>query len=98
MWIEEGYFLYLRRMMDSLDTRAIERGTVVDWAMEGHRISAERVYRLPEDGRLGRDYVRANRPVIDRQLIAGGVRLALVLNESLASYRPASTDTTRRTP
>lgn len=84
---QEGYFQYLRRRMASLDTQALERGTVVDWAMEGHRISAERVYRLPKNGRLGRAYVKANRPVIDRQLIAGGVRLAKVLNEALANYR-----------
>ncbi len=95
---QEEYFQDLRRQMNSLDTRALERGTVADWAMEGHRISAERVYRLPQNGRLGREYVRANRPIIDRQLIAGGVRLAYVLNEALASYHPASTDTTRRTP
>ena len=70
------YFESLRRRMGSLDLKALEAGTVVDWAMESHRISAEHVYRLPRDGRIGRAYVRANRPIIDRALIAGGVRLA----------------------
>ena len=82
------YVGYLRRRMKSLDLKALERGTVVDWAMEGHRIAAEHAYRLPPDGRIGRAYLRGNRPVIDRALIAGGVRLAKVLNEALASYRP----------
>jgi len=84
------YFALLRRRMDSLDVKALEAGTVVNWAMEGHRIAAEHAYRLPRDGRIGRAYVRANRPIIDRALIAGGVRLAKVLNEALANYRPAS--------
>ena len=84
------YFESLRRRMDSLDVKTLEAGTVVDWAMEGHRIAAEHAYRLPRDGRIGRAYVRANRPIIDRALIAGAVRLAKVLNEALASYRPGS--------
>ena len=87
---QEEYFESLRRRMDSLDLRAIEAGTVVDWAMEGHRIAVEHAYRLPPDGRIGWAYVRANRPIIDRALIAGGVRLAKVLNEALANYRPGS--------
>ena len=85
---QEQYFESLRRRMDSLDLRALEGGTVVDWAMEGHRIAVEHAYRLPRDGRIGWAYVRANRPIVDRALIAGGVRLAKVLNEALANYRP----------
>jgi hypothetical protein len=84
------YLESLRRRMNSLDLRALEAGTVEDWAMEGHRIAVEHAYRLPRDGRIGRAYVRANRPIIDRALIAAGVRLAKVLNEALVSYRPGS--------
>jgi hypothetical protein len=87
---QDAYFELLRKRMASLDLRKLEAGTVVDWAMEGHRIAVEHVYRLPRDGRIGRAYVRANRPIIDRALIAGGVRLAKVLNEALANYRPGS--------
>lgn len=83
---ESGTFEELRRTMRSLDLTALERGTVVDWAMEGHRIAAEHAYRLPRDGALGRPYVRLNRPRVDRALIAAGVRLALVLNQALAGY------------
>jgi hypothetical protein len=82
----DEYLEYLRRRMESLDLRALERGSVVDWAMEGHRIAVEHAYRLPPDGRIGWTYVRANRPVIDHALIAAGVRLAKVLNDALASY------------
>ena len=86
---QAGYVDYLRGRMASLDLRSLERGTIVDWAMEGHRIAVEHVYRLPADGRIGRAYVEANRPIIDHALIAGGVRLAKVLNDALANYRPA---------
>jgi hypothetical protein len=87
---QDQYLESLRRRMDSLDVRGFEAGTVVDWVMEGHRIAVEHAYRLPRDGRIGWAYVRANRPIVDRALIAGGVRLANVLNEALANYRPGA--------
>jgi nuclease S1 len=87
---QDEYLESLRRRMSSLDLRALEAGTVVDWALEGHRLAVEHAYRLPHDGRIGRAYVRANRPVVDRALIAAGVRLAKVLNEALVSYRPGA--------
>jgi hypothetical protein len=86
---ESEYFDALRREMGAMDLAALERGTVVDWAMEGHRIAVERVYRpIPQSGQLGQAYVDASRPVVDRALIAAGVRLAKVLNDALAGYRP----------
>jgi nuclease S1 len=86
---ETPYFEALRREMDTLDLAALERGSVVDWAMEGHRLAADHAYRVPRGGRLGDAYIEANRPIIDHALIAAGVRLAKVLNEALADYRPS---------
>lgn len=85
---EQGYLEELRRAMDTLDLAALEHGTVAEWAMEGHRLAVERVYRLPPGGRIGEAYVEANRPVVDHAIIAAGVRLAKALNDALASYRP----------
>ena len=95
---EAEYFEYLRRRTDLLDLPALERGTVVDWAMEGHRTAVEHAYRLPRDGRIGQAYVQANRPVIDHALIAAGVRLAKLLNDAFANYQPASTPATSLGP
>ena len=86
---ESEYFDHLRQKMDSLDLPALEQGTVVDWAMEGHRLARDYAYRLPRGGRLDDGYVKANLPVVDLALIKAGVRLARVLNEALAQYRPA---------
>jgi hypothetical protein len=84
---ESDYLAVLRREMDTMNLAALQRGTVVDWAMEGHRIAVERAYRVPRDGRLGGAYIQANRPIIDHALIAAGVRLAKVLNDALATYK-----------
>jgi hypothetical protein len=86
---EAQYYDHLRLMMASFDLSALERGSVADWAMEGHRIAAEHAYRLPPDSTLDQSYVKANLPLVDRSLIAAGVRLARVLNVALATYTPA---------
>ncbi|HUL70133.1 MAG TPA: S1/P1 nuclease [Gemmatimonadales bacterium] len=86
---EDQYFDRLRRKMDSLDLSAIERGTIVDWAMEGHRLAAEHAYQLPRSGKIGEAYEQANLPLVDLALIEAGVRLAKVLNEALGNYHAA---------
>jgi hypothetical protein len=85
-----SYLDQLRREMDTMDLAALERGTIVDWAMEGHRVAAEFAYRLPRGGHLGESYIEASRPIVDHALIAAGVRLAKMLNETLAGYRPTA--------
>jgi nuclease S1 len=87
---DAAYLDALRRAMDTLDLTALEAGTVLDWAMEGHGLAETYVYRIPRGGRIGDAYVHANRGVVDRAIIAAGVRLAKVLNEALASYQPRS--------
>src|SRR5689334_20355939 len=67
---EATYLPRLERKMDTMNLAALERGTVVDWAMEGHRIAVEHAYKLPPDGRLGAAYVEQNKPLIDHALIA----------------------------
>ena len=62
---------------------AFQDGSVVDWAMESHRIAKDHVYVLPVDRKLGEDYYRANVPVVDQQLAKAGVRLAKLLNDAL---------------
>jgi hypothetical protein len=89
---EPQYLDRLRQEMASLDLAELERGSVVDWAMEGHRMAAEHAYQLPRSGQLGDAYLAASLPLVDRQLIAAGVRLAKVLNEALAGYRPVPPD------
>jgi hypothetical protein len=97
---EAAYYVHLRHLTDSLDPSALARGTVVDWAMEGHRLAALHAYRLAGDGTIDQAYAEANLPVVDRALAAAGVRLARVLNEALAAFergpqvRLARADTT----
>ncbi len=87
---EEQYFAHLKRRMDGLDLAALERGSVVDWAMEGHRVAVEDAYRLPRGNNLGQAYLDDNLPRVDLAIIEAGVRLARILNEALAGYHASA--------
>ncbi len=64
-------------------------GNVDDWARETYGI-ATRVYDYFPDGRkVSYNEIAAWTPVIEQQLLRGGLRLARILN---AIYDPASTD------
>jgi len=77
------YAARLNAWLNSQPAGAFQDGSVVDWAMESHRIAKEHVYVLPENRRLGEAYYRANVPVVDQQLAKAGVRLAKLLNDAL---------------
>jgi hypothetical protein len=79
---QDAYFEHLREEMNALDFGRLERGTVVDWALEGHQL-ARSAYRIPRDRRLEADYVDTHLPEVDLALIKAGVRLARILNEAL---------------
>ena len=79
------YTKRLAAMLGSVDVSALQGGTVVDWALESHRVAVEHAYgSLPRTRRLGAAYFHDNWPVVDKQLARAGVRLAHVLNDALA--------------
>ncbi len=79
---------YIKRLQSALrsaDLADLERGSVVDWVLEAHRAAAEHVYKtLPANKRLGAAYFNENLPVVDDLLAKAGVRLARLLNDTLA--------------
>lgn len=89
---ESKYVTRLRARMVSLQLAPFERGTVVEWALEGHGIARDVAYQLPVNRTLDIAYVNASLPQVDLALIKAGVRLAKVLNGALADYRTAEKD------
>ncbi|HLY61663.1 MAG TPA: S1/P1 nuclease [Terriglobia bacterium] len=62
------------------------RGSIEDWAMEGHALAVQVAYgRLPHEAtpNLGDDYFNAALPVVELQIEKAGVRLASILNRTL---------------
>lgn len=76
--------LYARllTMMQHMNLDTVRAGSVETWAIESHGLAHD-AYQIPDDHVLGQDYVRANLPVVELQLVRAGVRLAEILNESL---------------
>lgn len=74
--LEEGW-------LSKPEARGVEAGTFEDWMLESHRVAAVAWDWLPADKLIGDEYFTRAMPLIDRQLAAGGVRLARFLNETL---------------
>ena len=67
-------------VLSKKQNREICCGTVEDWAKETFAIATE-VYRLtPQGSKLSYDYQARWTPVIEQQLLRGGLRLAHLLN------------------
>ena len=58
-----------------------EELTVDDWAQETYTIASEVYNCTPQQSKLSYDYQARWIPVIEQQLLKGGVRLAYLLNE-----------------
>ena len=57
------------------------KGEAKDWLNESFTIATE-IYKVsPEKSKLSYDYIAYYAPVIEKQLLAGGLRLAKILNE-----------------
>jgi nuclease S1 len=81
----------------SQSTNISTQGSVADWGLEAHWLCWE-AYKLPngwfmvdqkpDDTRkfmIDKAYLEKNRPIVERQLVRAGARLARILNETFAS-------------
>ncbi len=71
---------YLNRRADYAFIQRWQSTPPRDWLTEAMQLR-DTVYDLPEDGQIGYQYSYLNFPVVERQLLLAGVRLAGVLNE-----------------
>ena len=59
----------------------LSKGTPKDWLNESHKIATEIYAATPAKGRVSYDYIAYFTPTIEQRLLAGGLRLAKILNE-----------------
>ncbi len=71
---------YLNRRADDDFVKQWQATPPSDWLTEATQLRGT-VYDVPEDGQIGYQYAYRNFPVVERQLLLAGVRLAGVLNE-----------------
>ncbi|MBO4451393.1 MAG: S1/P1 nuclease [Bacteroidaceae bacterium] len=63
------------------ERKAIEQGTADDWARETYRYAQAVYENTPEGTKISYDYVAKYTPLVEQQLLKGGIRLARILNE-----------------
>lgn len=63
------------------EAEAISAGEPADWFRESHALCCEIYKQTPEGSRLSYDEVAHYAPIIEQQLLRGGLRLARLLNE-----------------
>ena len=61
--------------------REMAEGEPIDWFEQTHAAAVEVYAHTPEGASLSYDYVTRFTPMVERQLLRGGVRLARLLNE-----------------
>ncbi|SAI31400.1 S1/P1 Nuclease [Bordetella ansorpii] len=62
-------------------------GTPADWALDSHRAAVKIFDMQPRNDVLDDAYLAKARPILDRQLAVGGMRLAHLLNQAFAAKR-----------
>lgn len=66
----------------SADRKAeLAQGSVADWLTESHEMAVDIYEASPEDKKLSYDYQNLFAQRLEQRLLAGGVRLAMILNE-----------------
>ncbi len=65
------------------ERKAICRGTIEDWARETFAVATDVYDSTPQQSKLSYDYLAQWTPVVEQQLLRGGLRLAYLLNKIL---------------
>ena len=63
------------------EKREIAVGSPTDWFVQTHTTTVEVYKQTPEGASLSYDYVARFTPIVEEQLLRGGIRLAHLLNE-----------------
>ena len=66
---------------DKKTMKAMGQGTLDDWAKETYALATQVYADTPEGTKISYDYVAKATPVIEQQLLKGGIRLAKILND-----------------
>lgn len=79
--------LYVEKLaarVSPADPAAYQKGAVLDWVYESRAFLKEHVYDFDRDKSLADDYFSRNISIVDSQLLKAGLRLAGILDRTLA--------------
>lgn len=80
-WSYTEWEQQLNRYCSDERKKELAKGEPIDWLNESHTIATEIYKATPAKSRISYDYLAYYTPTIEKQLLAGGLRLARILNE-----------------
>ena len=80
---DDEYAEALEKRLTTEKIQNLQKGTIIDWALESHIIAQKYAYNIPRNRRLEQEYLDSNYEVVNDQLLRGGLRLAKILNDTL---------------
>lgn len=79
-WAYEEWATEIDRLKKA-GRKEICKGTIEEWAQETFAVATEVYDSTPQESKLSYDYLAQWTPVIEQQLLRGGLRLAYLLNK-----------------
>jgi len=73
------------------EMNAMRDGNMLAWALESHQLAREFAYDIPANHKLTANYYQRNWPIVDKQLLRAGMRLARVLDWLFAPHTGSNT-------
>ena len=80
-WSYTEWEQQLNRYCTAEEKAKLAQGKAKDWIDQSHAIATEIYKATPDKSRISYDYIAYYTPVVEKQLLSGGVRLANILNE-----------------
>jgi len=73
------------------EMNAMRDGKMIEWALESHQLARDFAYAIPTNHKLSANYYQRNWPIVDKQLLRAGMRLARVLDWLFAPHTGSNT-------
>ncbi|HET9363383.1 MAG TPA: S1/P1 nuclease [Candidatus Angelobacter sp.] len=83
---EEEYVQHLNKLIDEQHLSQLAQGTPEDWANESHREARRILEQKP--AAIDEHYYQSNIDLVNKKLALAGLRLAVVLNDTLGKPQP----------
>ena len=80
-WSYTEWEQQLNRYCTAEEKAKLAQGKAKDWLDQSHAIATEIYKATPDKSRISYDYIAYYTPVVEKQLLSGGLRLAKILNE-----------------
>jgi hypothetical protein len=80
-WCYTEWEQQLNRYCTAEQKAQLAEGNAKDWLNQSHTLATEIYKASPEKSRISYDYIAYYAPVVEKQLLSGGLRLAKILNE-----------------